>query len=304
MSHFPVIVKLSAEKIASHGGSVESALEEALEPYREDTDDRRFVAFSDETDEAFKEYDTGSNHEGVPFKSSYPTFDAFCRKYHGYDLNAEGKYGYDHNPNAKWDWWAIGGRWLGFFKVKPGADRIIGRPGAFGNASNGGSDIINVGDLDRDAIAEATNAEASEFYDKYQLMLDGHEFDAFEGPREMAMRMGLVRVEKRTVEAGPGEVAFPWKNTVRPGDPRRDWTDIATRIGRQEFMTTYACCFNPNATWAALDEEGWHEPGKMGWFACDDSSPESYVAYKRSFMDKFINNAKPDDVLVCVDCHI
>lgn len=180
----------------------------------------------------------------------------------------------------------------------------LGRAGAFGNASDGGSDIINVGDLDRDAIAEATSAEASKFYDKYQLMLDGHAFKAFEGPRDMAIRMGLVRVEEKAVEAGPGEVAFPWKNLVSAADSRRDWTDIATPIDRQEFMAKYACCFNPNATWAVLDEDGWHEPGTMGWFACDDSSPESYVAYKRSFMDKFINNARADDVLVCVDCHI
>lgn len=120
----------------------------------------------------------------------------------------------------------------------------------------------------------------------------------------MAVKIGLIRVEQKPVEAGPEEVAFSWKGDMPSNDPRRDWTDVATRIDRQAFMATYACCFNPNAPWAALDEEGWHEPGEMGWFGCSDSSPESYIAFKRSFMDKFINNAKPDDVLVCVDCHI
>jgi hypothetical protein len=38
-----------------------------------------------------------------------------------------------YNPNSKWDWYSIGGRWTGFFKPKNGAKGKLGRSGAFGN---------------------------------------------------------------------------------------------------------------------------------------------------------------------------
>lgn len=305
MTHFPVLVKISADKLHYHGTDVRRALEALLAPYDEDPKDQRFLAFNDKTDEAFKKYDTASNYEGVPYKSLYKTFDAFCRKEEGYTLNAEGKYGYESNPNAKWDWWSIGGRWLGFFPVKEGTAKVIGDPGAFGNAPNeGAADIIKVADLDRDAIQKQMVEKAEAFFDEYARWLNGEKFDAWDGPRDMAVQLGLARVEKRSVEAGPGEVAFPWKDTPGIDAERSTWTDVATRIERDAFLEKFLCCFNPIAAWATLDDDGWHEPGKMGWFACSGETPEQYVAYKRAFMEKFIDSAVDDDILVCVDCHI
>lgn len=31
----------------------------------------------------------------------------------------QGDYGYWYNPNAKWDWWTVGGRWSGLLHLKP-----------------------------------------------------------------------------------------------------------------------------------------------------------------------------------------
>jgi len=41
-----------------------------------------------------------------------------------------------YNTNSKWDWYKLGGRWLGFFKLKAGftsMKSIIGEPGVFDN---------------------------------------------------------------------------------------------------------------------------------------------------------------------------
>lgn len=50
----------------------------------------------------------------------YSSFDKMVEDYHGYrSVNPDtGEYGYWENPNAKWDWYQIGGRWTGFFKMK------------------------------------------------------------------------------------------------------------------------------------------------------------------------------------------
>jgi hypothetical protein len=34
-----------------------------------------------------------------------------------------------YNPNSKWDWYCLGGRWTGIFKLKQGTQGEVGRPG-------------------------------------------------------------------------------------------------------------------------------------------------------------------------------
>ena len=57
-------------------------------------------------------------------------------------------------------------------------------------------------------------------------------------------------------------------------------------------------------TFAALTPDGvWHEPGTMGWFACDSSTPETQKVYDDWF-DNYLVTADPELVLTVVDCHI
>jgi hypothetical protein len=54
----------------------------------------------------------------IKHKEWYSSFEEFIEDWGGYEKNENGKYGYWENPNAKWDWYQIGGRWNGFFKLK------------------------------------------------------------------------------------------------------------------------------------------------------------------------------------------
>lgn len=54
-----------------------------------------------------------------------------------------------YNPNSKWDWWSIGGRWLGMLMLKKGKTGIKGKSGAFGNkAEDDEYDSCRVSDID------------------------------------------------------------------------------------------------------------------------------------------------------------
>lgn len=69
----------------------------------------------------------GAGYEVVDVKASelYPTFEIYMADYHGYDDGPDpetGKYGYWENPNKKWDWWQIGGRYSNWFKTKDGRE--------------------------------------------------------------------------------------------------------------------------------------------------------------------------------------
>jgi hypothetical protein len=51
----------------------------------------------------------------IPVNKIYKSVEEYCRDYHGYrnENFKEGRIGRMTNPNAKWDYWGIGGRWDG-----------------------------------------------------------------------------------------------------------------------------------------------------------------------------------------------
>ena len=55
-----------------------------------------------------------------PVKSWYPSFEAYCDEHRGFVKASDGRWGYTCNPNAKWDWWQIGGRFPNRFLVPAG----------------------------------------------------------------------------------------------------------------------------------------------------------------------------------------
>lgn len=52
----------------------------------------------------------------IALKDKYPNYEDYLTDWHGVE-NTE-KMGYHRNPNAKWDWYTLGGRWTGKYKVK------------------------------------------------------------------------------------------------------------------------------------------------------------------------------------------
>ena len=88
--------------------------------------------------------------EEVPFKQKYATFEEFVAGWHGMDeRNPEtGRYGYFENPNAKWDWYQIGGRWSGMLRATEGE---LGEPSWCNeneNVPEGRFDIAEIKDVD------------------------------------------------------------------------------------------------------------------------------------------------------------
>lgn len=59
-------------------------------------------------------------------KDKYPDYDTYLKDYHGVDDPT--LQGYWYNPNAKWDWYQLGGRWSGLIKLKNNTDGVIGEP--------------------------------------------------------------------------------------------------------------------------------------------------------------------------------
>lgn len=69
-----------------------------------------------------------------------------------------GGYGYWRNPNTKWDWWSIGGRWHGMLQHRPDAD--------VPDALEGRCNQCRVKDLDLQRMLEDARQERAEGWDE------------------------------------------------------------------------------------------------------------------------------------------
>lgn len=102
MSHFTVAV-FSEE-------NYEESIAELLAPYEEGTNDERFVEFVPADMQL-------CNEKYEKFGEKYKSFEDFMEQFYGCEQR-NGAWGYYTNPNAKWDWYAIGGRWAGSLTLK------------------------------------------------------------------------------------------------------------------------------------------------------------------------------------------
>lgn len=275
MSHFTVMVRLSELLLAKHKNNLSKALAEILAPYEESPErPSPFVSFVEDDECSIDE--------------------------------STGKKGYWRNHNAKWDWYLMGGRWSGLIPVKPGRGRL-GEPGAFNNRPRrGGADAAKLDDIDFDAVAALERKEFDSFRSDYRALLSGKRFPHFEGPRETMLQLGLMRCgDNAEIILAPDEVQIgdTWGKDHGLTDSRANNIDVARNL-TDEQLDAYRPVFNPLKTYAALDEQGWHAPGRMGWFGCSDDNPDSYLEFAKSFTERFIRTVGPFDLLVVVDCHI
>lgn len=337
MSHFCVIVRIPGTVAA--GEDLDAAIVAALAPYQENNMGdcpKQFLEFHDEEGEYREGYESGATDmvrcpdgslvhpwderfrvpgtigsgsgthrvpDGyelvdVPHKERFATFEAFVSDWHGRSERDPEKvrFGYWENPNKKWDWYSVGGRWSGYFPVRPGADyENEDRPGK--------ADIARKREVDFDRVATEQADALVKFHAEWLEFLAGKKFPAFEGPRDKAIRIGLLEVRKGDPLSGEEDRAIPWRDSVQPGDDRAGWHDIYKRVTLEELRADYADTFSPIKGFACLDEKGWHEPGTMGWFACSSDTPETYREHSKMFA-AWLRDTDPDAWLVAVDCHI
>lgn len=308
MSHFTVLVVCPAD---TTGLNVDDRIEKALRPFCEHVDSTRcFAEFFNVTEECRQRYEeegteriampdgrllspwddefrqpalpsiSYGKHEPpkdlerriVSFRELYPTLEEFITSWCGYSYyEEEAAFGFYQNPNAKWDWWVIGGRWQGMLTAKPDASvdhLIFGEPGVFGARGDEyrrpdgrfGCDGCRKSDLDY-AWERERNVEASKQH--WEQM-------AAEGKQD--------EISQRFRGNGSGDSA--------------SLADILKQIEAD----------HPFSTFAVLKNGDWFEQGQMGWFASvrNQKPAEEWSGEFCQIWDEI-----PDDnVVVIVDCHI
>ena len=320
MSHFAIIV-------------VGQNIDEQLEPYAEQDADTQYLQFEDVEDDCFDEYTNkevelvkladGSIylkyahqfqvHNPKTFKSDYvypegsqiinghynllyPTFDDFMCDYHGHEGRDEEKnrYGYWNNPNAKWDWYVVGGRWSGYFKPVSGASGFLGRPGAFNNVpEEGWVDSLRIQDIDIAGMKALSVQRANETYDLLEGALQGRELPSWNKTRE---KHG-DNIEAARTEYHANPVV---KDIQKAG--LDSWDDLVEVYGPDRNAYIQRQADGTMVPFAFVVDGKWYQRGEMGWFGCS-TDEMSVDEWHRQFWE-MIASLPEDTLLTAVDCHI
>lgn len=283
MSHFAVLVKIDPETLKKYGDSA-IALENMLAPYQENNMGdcpEEYLEFNDCTEEVNKGWAEAD-------QSEYDDFEDYVDNYFGYKWHSEhNAYGYYENPNSKWDWYTVGGRWACMLPDLSSGALV---------------DAIQVKNLDVQRLNDIALENMRKWWAKYVLyreVKNGH-LETKDIPSELhtdvtffipnnLRDMGLVKCIKQREFIDGKWTGGEWDENV---------------ISSFEDLASNYKWFFEFGTWAVLDKNGWHEKGDMGWWGLSSATPESRKQFAQSYFDNFIKDEDPETCLAVVDCHI
>jgi len=216
----------------------------------------------------------------IAHKDRYDTFEEFIEDWAGYDERNEetGEFGYYENPNAKWDWYQIGGRYAGRFKLKENI-----KPETSPNFSWGWDSKSMKKVLEENKVDQALKGE-----------IDWDVIHNNWADYDKALRFWEMKVEGDEPETEEEKEQLKW-DLYKP-------EFYTKRYGNKH---TYAQCISNFTMWAIVTEDGkWIEKGEMGWFGMSGESHDEAIQWELNFFDEFIKPLDDDILLTIVDCHI
>lgn len=328
--------------------------EEALEPYDENTATKPYKAYWDsETIEMWErrlrqKTETRKNKDGDEFTFTYPPEQVlqegeysleemrrvYLARFRGFSWADEETNDYEHddeephvddggiyewstyNPKAKWDWWVVGGRWAGFFKLKKEAlvgSSALGEPGTFDNEPKFDADMVLKEDIDIEWMRNEAGRVAGETWDKVNAAV-GHLPEALGWEEHYIglMKLAAAGEGEYTIEQLRDEyhaqervVAFKeWNASLPEGEkvaglfgPNVEDFQVSRAVLVTQARNDALCPF------AYIYEGEWHAPGKMGWFGNSSDEKKDRVRFAQEF-NELLDSLPGDTLLTLCDLHI
>lgn len=287
MSHFSVAVftkpngKTVEELLAPYNENIEYepyiqyTKEQAIAKVRKEIEDYKNGTYAKYLADPKKYEEEHNNERHLNYlKNEFPKqltwTDEECyqdkAKYYDEDMiDADGNLLSTYNPNSKWDWYSIGGRFPGKLKANNGKH---GEGSAFNNNPmvDGEFDSARVGDID--------------------WSMDMDEYNK-------AIRYWEVVVEKQPLREDENKDDFI--NWYKDGYYEEYYRD----------KETYAKIFASFGTYAVVTPDGiWHEKGQMGYWGISSETGDESLDWDLYYKERFIDAADPDWTITIVDCHI
>lgn len=191
-------------------------------------------------------------------------------------------YGYYNNPNGFWDWFQVGGRWVGFFAIKKEKreEAKIGDPAWNLQIKEDDieylkkrADVLKVGDIDFEAMEENAKKNSADQWDKM--------WERLKEPYK-----GADGVEKTLEER---EARFREIMNATEDETREEYIERCKNFG--------VCSIVYKGVWY---EKPWKkEEDKSGYIARNESFDDRIAEE----LPSFLKNMHEDTPLMLVDCH-
>ena len=231
-------------------------------------------------------------------KEDYATFEDFVREWYGY-RKENGIWGRYTNPNSKWDWWVVGGRWSGHLKLKKGAEGELGSPGVFGTpAQPGYADVACKGDVDWEFMRNKGGNIAAQKWDIIHEAIK-------DTPEHKTWEECLEECNKDIPETRNLYWAQPRLEAFKKACENREFFSFFEDI--DEYLCDRETYIEreKNAaivTYAVVKDGQWYQRGDMGWFGMS-SNEISQDEWNQKYWE-LIKDLPDDTTLTVVDAHI
>lgn len=216
-----------------------------------------------------------------PVASLYLSFKDYAEACSPYDYNKKHKkYGYYCNPNARWDWYQIGGRWPEMFLVRTDCKEYSEGERSWCNEDaqlEAPEGYIWVSaarkkDIDWDAMRKWDHQKTVKAYEKYKSMfLDGKLEEGFYG---------------QIVEDG---IVFAGKYLYHKGETLENFLELFAVPDTWKY---------PLGVNDIVDADNWWEQDDLSCALSDNRNSDWHTS-----IDEYIDNVGDDTVLVGVDYH-
>lgn len=222
-----------------------------------------------------------------------------------------------YNPKSKWDWWEIGGRWRGYFKLKAHAKEmaIVGRPGVFKNEAKYDSDEARKGDIDIEWMRDKAERDAADAWDRVHAVIGG--LPPVKGWEEHYVAGLMIQDQpggepfmtvdeaRKEYHEQPAVKAFEEWNGSLPDEERvKGWFGPNVedfQVPREQFIDEAR--MSVLCPYAYVMEGEWYAPGKMGWFGSSTETKNERKKFEREF-NELLDSLPDDTLLTLCDLHI
>jgi hypothetical protein len=202
-----------------------------------------------------------------------------------------------YNPNSKWDWYELGGRWTGYFKIKDGGTGAKGKPGLMTElAKPGYADQLLKKDIDIEFMRKEDGEKAAKQYDAaMEIINNTPDCESWEA---VLARFGKDNIDETRNFYHSQLRIIAWRESGKfsyfssPED--------FTKYTREQYIKNAEDA--ALVPFAVLKDGKWYERGEMLMFGMVANEKEQDT-WNAEFAAMF--DALPDDTLLSLyDCHI
>lgn len=193
------------------------------------------------------------------------------------DIGKNGEVYSTRNPNSKWDWYEIGGRYAARLILKEGVTKETEPNFSWGWDVKAKSEALSENRVDSAKVGD----------------LDWSKMHLCEETYNKAIRFWEMKVEGAEPITDKEKEELEW-----------DWYRDGYYEDRYGDKETYAKCVSSFTAWAVVKDGEWYEKGQMGWFGSSDETHDEAVDWDMNMYDRFIKDLDPETVITFVDCHI